>query len=387
MPVSRGEDDGSLSPPPTTRRRLTDPDVPANMKTSQLKAKLAAMGIAVPAMARKDMVRLLEANVARTIPSATETRDTSTASTSTGGDSNIADVKSQLESLQKTVESLSRQLTSQSQTSTSAGDVFSTGRSAQRVASHDLPKVVCITPALRFKIQQGKFINIALLNLPAHDVSTARTIVDAEGNEIRIKGGQDERLNQPMTIGDFVAAFTKYMDIVCEVDDRREELHQYMADIVDMANQHGGQLFMDYHQAFFLRAATLLETYNTKVHWGIKDKNIMDSLLISKRGKHCVTCGSHSHTTESCVRRGSARAQVTPFTRNPTMDLRGRQRVVVQGKEICNNFNDEKGCGRFMCHFMHICHNCHNPHPIFKCRKRSSTAVQEGSHDKRDKQA
>lgn len=68
-----------------------------------------------------------------------------------------------------------------------------------------------------------------------------------------------------------------------------EELHKYMADIVDIANQNEGSLFYDYYQAFFQRAATLLETYTTPVYWGIKDKSLLDSVAANRKARlQCV---------------------------------------------------------------------------------------------------
>ena len=43
---------------------------------------------------------------------------------------------------------------------------------------------------------------------------------------------------------------------------------------------------------------------------------------------------------------------------DPWNDVLGRSRVMVKGKEICNNFIGERGCIRPYCAFLHVCKRC-----------------------------
>ena len=60
---------------------------------------------------------------------------------------------------------------------------------------------------------------------------------------------------------------------------------------------------------------------------------------------------------------------------NKDVDIHGRTRHLVEGNEICNNFNGDKGCFRANCLRAHICLNCHKAHSQINCylNKDSST--------------
>ena len=60
---------------------------------------------------------------------------------------------------------------------------------------------------------------------------------------------------------------------------------------------------------------------------------------------------------------------------NKDVDIHGRTHHLVEGNEICNNFNGDKGCFRGNCLRAHICLNCHKAHSQINCylNKDSST--------------
>ena len=109
------------------------------------------------------------------------------------------------------------------------------------------------------------------------------------------------RLAQNLTFAEFVQAFSKYTEIVCEQNQsRRGELQRYLADVTSMYTQFEGSLFYYYHRQFATRAANLLQHYNTKVDWSIRDQNIYATLTAGRRATLCAICQSGLHLTDFC---------------------------------------------------------------------------------------
>ena len=60
--------------------------------------------------------------------------------------------------------------------------------------------------------------------------------------------------------------------------------------------------------------------------------------------------------------------------RGNTSSRRKRTTVDSEGKSICWNFNNRKGCELTTCSYSHVCADCHSKHPQYECQKSSSKA-------------
>jgi hypothetical protein len=82
----------------------------------------------------------------------------------------------------------------------------------------------------------------------------------------------------------------------------------------------------------------------------------------------CYTGFALSNTTEICPERPSTNLP-TATRVNYNVDKRGRPRILHQGKEICNNFNNITGCTKAVCSLSHVCLSCYsNNHPCMNCQ-------------------
>lgn len=62
------------------------------------------------------------------------------------------------------------------------------------------------------------------------------------------------------------------------------------------------------------------------------------------------------------------------------MDKQGRPRLFHNGQEMCNNFNQPKGCYRSLCNLFHVCASCHvKDHGSINCRKNSKGSQQRSN--------
>ena len=173
---------------------------------------------------------------------------------------------------------------------------------------------------------------------------------------------------------------------------RRAELDTYQNDIIDMATRFPSA-FYEYHKAFSARAAAMLANNNLKIDWASRDTTMYCSIFAGHRASACTVCSSLTHSAPFCpqtfpsqVNRPGTKHQSNSRLDNslPTSDVRGRPRVVFQGKEICNNFNATGGCTRLSCTFCHMCSICKSRnHPAFLC-KRSHMNAQPYDRSKKD---
>ncbi|VDI83594.1 Hypothetical predicted protein [Mytilus galloprovincialis] len=59
-----------------------------------------------------------------------------------------------------------------------------------------------------------------------------------------------------------------------------------------------------------------------------------------------------------------------------SVDKQGRSRVFHEGREMCNNFNNPKGCYRKVCYLLHQCTKCRaTGHGAATCRKSNNVPV------------
>lgn len=242
----------------------------------------------------------------------------------------------------------------------------------------ELPPVIIVPQKIRNDILSNRYVNLAVLLIPGMESSHETQIFDRHGEQVVIRAG-DSRLHKTLNIHEFRAAFSKYKNIICEVDPfRRKELDAY-ADLIDsMHRQYGGNYFYEYHVAF-ARKAEQYEAQNIHVDWSACDTKLYLTTFSGLRSASCDKCRSTCHTTAFCptslnVPKESgdedraSKTSTKQFSRNRT-DRHGRIRKFHQGREICNNFN-LAGCDSLHSNsnIAHICDTCKvEGHPAFKC--------------------
>ena len=155
---------------------------------------------------------------------------------------------------------------------------------------------------------------------------------------------------------------------MCDVWQRRQELDDYEAVVVGIASRIEGTSFYEYHKAFSARAAALIQQHNVKIDWAVRDNGMVCSLFVGQTANVCALCGSVAHSSNFCPMLVSGksvesyrgplpgRPKQTPMSMTST-DIQGRPRVSVGQKEVCNNFNSDRGCQRRDCKFLHSCLN------------------------------
>ena len=149
-------------------------------------------------------------------------------------------------------------------------------------------------------ILAGKDIHLALLLIPSNESTTEHRRVDFDGIENIMKPG-DPRLSKTLTLGEFIIAFGKYKNMICEVMPHpRRELDQYERNVVEMANSYGGTRFYDYHKTFSAKAAALLHQRQVKVDWSIRDNGLFCPMFAGIDINVCGLCASINHASDIC---------------------------------------------------------------------------------------
>ena len=247
------------------------------------------------------------------------------------------------------------------------------------VASESLPEVETVSATLKTAILDGKDVNLASLLIPHFDLGEYSRYAGGDGSPHLLRPlSSDPRLNRNLTLAEFISAFNKYRNVMCEVWDRRKELDAYEAIVVGIASRIEGTAFYEYHKAFAARSAALILQHNVKLDWGVRDNGLFCTLFVGQTAKVCSLCGSAAHLSGFCPMLANVNA--TPVGKNlflgPTMgryshppatDIQGRPRVSVGQRELCNNFNSEQGCTRQNCKFLHSCLVCKGPHASVRC--------------------
>jgi hypothetical protein len=241
------------------------------------------------------------------------------------------------------------------------------------VAPDSLPQVETVSTSMRKLIVEGKLVNLAALLIPHSEAPDCRT-TEIEGVIYKLR--DDPRLNKTLTLGEFIAAFSAYKNVLCDAyHHRRAEMDAYERQIVQIARQYGGTLFYDYHRLFASKAAAWVAK-GVLVNWGLLDTTLYCTVTSGHRTRACSICHSLMHEADMCptlrvdlsgnsARRGASSYRPSssgPYDRqrntNPNVDTNGRSRQFVNNMEVCNNFN-LRSCHRGpSCHFAHICLKC-----------------------------
>lgn len=229
-------------------------------------------------------------------------------------------------------------------------------------SAESLPFIETVHPSLRKQIVEGKDVNLASLLIPYYTGTHSDASVSS-------KEKPDPRLNQDLSLPQFIQAFGIYKNIMCEAHpQRRQELDLYERDMVDMATRYNGKGFYEYHKMFSSQAAAHLSYSNIKIDWSVRNKTLFCNIFANCRASLCYTCNSSLHMSSFCPKLLEKGPNSTyRNNRMASTDVLGRVRVQVNGKEVCNNYNTVQGCQRPRCMYAHACLNCKNEHPQHKC--------------------
>ncbi|CAG2190912.1 unnamed protein product [Mytilus edulis] len=246
------------------------------------------------------------------------------------------------------------------------------------VRSDSFTNVDIVSPNIQRNIIEGKDINLTTLLISNYENPQAHNIT-ADEIKVNLSSKPDPRLNRNLNIQDFIQAFGKYKRIMCvSYPERREELDAYEADLIQIHKFYGDK-FYTYHKLFSAKAATLLREKHIKVDWSKKARDILSLVSGGIRVNACNLCHQVDHATEFCALQisdhqgihvdsnlGNNRS-VRPNMQNK-LDKQGRSRVFYDGKEVCDNYNNVRGCFRTTCNLLHACSTCRSTgHPAHTC--------------------
>lgn len=237
---------------------------------------------------------------------------------------------------------------------------------------------------MRKQIIESKDINLAALLIPYYTGPHADPAVIS-------KEKPDPRLNQELSLAQFIQAFGIYKNIMCQAYPlRRMELDLYERDIVDMATRYQGKGFYEYHKMFSAQAAAHLSYSNIKVDWSVRNKTLFCNIFTNCKVYSCYHCNSSLHMAAFCPKLTEKGYSSTHRNNNSSnynssnriADIRGRKRVVVDGKELCNNYNSVGGCTRYRCNYLHACVICNKDHSQQDCKESKNSQSRKDTKQK-----
>ena len=113
--------------------------------------------------------------------------------------------------------------------------------SATGVTSESLPEVETVSATLKEAILDGKDVNLASLLISLFDLGEYSCYVGGDGSHHLLRPlPSDPHLNRNFTLAEFISAFNKYRNAMCEVWDRCKELDAYEAIVVGIASRIEG---------------------------------------------------------------------------------------------------------------------------------------------------
>jgi len=204
---------------------------------------------------------------------------------------------------------------------------------------------------------------------------------DKEFTSLYLKSS-DPRLLRSLSLPDFILAFIRYLNVMTEVHpDRRAELTSYLSFVVKLAVQFPQSLFYEYHKSFSRKAASILFSQGRRINWSLRDDELYFNIFAGRRARTCEKCSSVDHSTEFCPAIFHADLK-TDFFNSILMDNRNRSYMgnrpkrtpvfTADQREICFNFNGQRGCSNSPCQRAHVCLKCQQGHAQKDCRHSSS---------------
>lgn len=155
-------------------------------------------------------------------------------------------------------------------------------------------------------------MNLVSLILPSPEVD--QRVSSTDGLTAIFKSS-DPRLSKNLSIGEFLAAFSVYRDVICSVyPDRRTELDSYLSLIADLNLKYDRSLFYQYHKAFAPKAATTLSQSGICRDWSVLDTEL---LIMLTQASSCLTCTAVGHQSALCPTIPLAASAPAPPFPNP----------------------------------------------------------------------
>ena len=133
----------------------------------------------------------------------------------------------------------------------------------------------------------------------------------------------------------------------------------YEADIIKISNAYG-DIFYDYHNVYSTQADIALRDYKLKVNWALRDQATLQLLIGGRKSKSFNTCNSVAHSSDFCPQTTRTATPMVNLANRRKIDIDkyGRPRQMMDGKELCNNFNSIRGCHCTTCQFLHTFNQC-----------------------------
>ena len=165
------------------------------------------------------------------------------------------------------------------------------------LAGREDSDIESVPKRLRKAIIEGYNVNMSRLLLPRNNEDDD----EEEDESVYLKLKTDPRLDKSLTIMEFILAFNRYVNIICEVfPQRRRELSAYMCEIIRLSSHFDHPFFYDYHRLFTQKAETMLHTRNVLVDWSRRDYDIYFNIFSDLRPVGCDLCRSPDHSTTFC---------------------------------------------------------------------------------------
>ena len=216
--------------------------------------------------------------------------------------------------------------------------------SSYGIHPEQLKNVDYVSESVRDKIISGKYVNLATLLIP-----------EFEQTEKKDKY-RDARLNRSLSVDEFIVAFSKYKRIHCSRHPwRREELDEYMENVVEIARVYGRK-FYEYHKFFSQKCAVALEQ-GKKVSWAEKDKNLLQMIIGGTLCNSCNICKEVSHTTQFCPQNANQLVSQPKYQNALASSGSTDSLKTTQRRPICHFFNSQ-GCKKDKCYYLHACKSC-----------------------------
>ena len=121
-------------------------------------------------------------------------------------------------------------------------------------------------------------------------------------------------------------------------------------------------------KCFSAKCASLIAQHNTKVDWSLGDPDLRQIICAGSRVNTCNVCLSTLHSTSMCPNNNFNNKNLKGQFNPSGQDRYGRDIMYVDGNQVCNNFNQPKGCTKPYCRYTHACKICKNSgHGKFMC--------------------
>lgn len=153
-----------------------------------------------------------------------------------------------------------------------------------------IPLHANISSRLHLKIFQGHYVNLISIIPPSPEVD--QCVAPAEGFSAILKAS-DPHMSKDLSIGQFLATFSVYRDMICSVyPNRQSEFVAYLALIADLHLKYSRSTFFQYHKAFAAKASATLAQSGLTLDWSILDTEI---LIMLTQMASCHLRGSVGH--------------------------------------------------------------------------------------------